>query len=292
MTSRFVIGGMFPEAGFSRPLRVRDGSRHKNAGHRIDINLAFIKLGGIFMIADSNCLFGFWPQRRLRSDITSVKKNAVSHGIDKLLVCSFRGIFDDFVMGNDETIAVCASNNDLEPVVTLNPHRWFGLEAEVDKRLAQGVRVFRFFPEYQHWPYRFAPFYRILSMLRGSDVLVMCPSRVGGHQDYGIMTELAELSTRYDLSLLITGVFYGNLAEAIAVSQDCEKIMLETHLLNSPDGFEVLVDEVGSERLVYGSKSPLHAISSSLLPLRYSFINEADKQRILYQNISRKLGWN
>jgi predicted TIM-barrel fold metal-dependent hydrolase len=244
------------------------------------------------MIVDCNTLFGFWPRRRLKSDMESVRAEAASHGITKLLVCSFRGIFDDHTDGNDETIEVCQSYPDLEPVATLNPHRWLGLEKEIDRLLAQDVKVFRFFPEYQHWPYRFMPFYRTLEMLEGSGAMVICPARVGGHQNNGVMTDIAELAGEYDLSFLITGVYYGNLAEAIAVAQSQENIFLETHLLNSPDGFEVLVEEVGAERLMYGSQSPLHHINSSLLPLMNASIKDDDRERILHGNISRQLRWN
>ena len=243
------------------------------------------------MIVDCNTLFGFWPRRKLKSDLDSVKAEAASHGITKSCICSIRGIFADHTDGNDETLKVCKSDPSLEPVATLNPHRWLDLNSEIDMRLAQGVRMFRFFPEYQHWPYRFMPFYRILSMLEGSGVMVVCPARVGGHQNNGVMTQIAALAGENDLKFLITGVYYGNLAEAIAVAQSEERIFLETHLVNSPDGFEVLVKEVGAERLIYGSQSPLHHVNTSLFPLLHAAINDEDKEKILHANISRELGW-
>ena len=245
------------------------------------------------MIVDCNTFFGFWPRRQLMSDLESVRAEASTHGIGKLLVCSFRGILDDHTEGNDETLKACQLYPELEPVATLNPHRWLGVEEEIDRLLAQGVKVFRLFPEIQHWPYRFMPFYRILEMLEDkSDVIVICPARVGGHQNNGVMTDIAELANEYDLTFVISGVFYGNLAEAIAVTQSEENILLETHLLNSPDGFEVLVEEVGADRIVYGSKSPLHHVNSSLLPLINASISDDDREKILSGNISRELGWS
>ncbi len=237
------------------------------------------------MIIDCNALYGFWPRGRVAADIDTVRELARAHGIDKSLICSLRGVFDDFVRGNAETLAVCQKHSDLIPVATINPHRWLGVEDEIDNLLSDGVKVFRFFPEYQHWPYRFMPFYRILERLEGTGSLVMVPARVGGHQNNGVMTDIADLASNYDLTFVITGVFYGNLAEAIAVAQSKPNIMLETHLLNSPDGFEVLVEEVGPERLIYGSKTPLHPINASLLPLVYGQIEDSDKEKILSRNI-------
>jgi predicted TIM-barrel fold metal-dependent hydrolase len=243
------------------------------------------------VIVDSNTLFGFWPRRKLKADLESVKAEAASHGIAKSCVCSIRGIFTDHTEGNEETLQACAADPSLVPVVTLNPHRWLDLEKEIEIRLTQGVQMFRFFPEYQHWPYAFMPFYRVLSLLEGSGSIVVCPARVGGHQTNGVMTQLATLAGKYDLKFLITGIYYGNMAEAIAVAQSEERIFLETHLLNSPDGFEILVEEVGAERLMYGSLSPLHNINTSLFPLLQANIGAEDRDKILYGNIARELGW-
>lgn len=244
------------------------------------------------MIVDCNVLFGFWPLRRLESDLASVKSETSSHGIAKSLVCSMRGIFTDFTEGNQETLRVCASDPSLEPVATLNPRRWIGLKEEIERCLDQGVKVFRFFPEYQNWPYRFLPFDRTLELLAGSGALVICPIRVGGHQNSGVLTEFAERIRGLDLRFLITGVHYWTLAEAIAVTQANENIFLETHLLNSPDAYEILVEEVGAKRLMYGSASPFHHINSSLLPLRQSTIKVHDQDLILQGNIARELGWD
>ena len=149
-----------------------------------------------------------------------------------------------------------------------------------------------FFPEYQHWPYRFEPFYRILERLDGSGAMIICPARVGGHQNSGVITDIAWLASQYNVRFLITGIYYGNLAEAIAAAQRRENIFFETHLLNSPDGFEVMVEQVGSKRLLYGSSSPLHSVNSSLLPLINASIQQDERDDILYGNIQRELGWN
>lgn len=242
------------------------------------------------MIIDCNAFYGFWPRGSVAADIDTVRAMAAAHGIDKSLICSFRGVFADFVQGNAETLEICQKDSNLVPVATINPHRWIGVEDEIDRLLREGVKVFRFFPEYQHWPYKFMPFYRILERLEGTGSLIMLPARVGGHQNNGVMTEIGELASNYDLTFAITGVFYGNLAEAIAVAQSEPNILLETHLLNSPDGFEVLVEEVGAKRLIYGSKAPLHPINASLLPLMHGAIEVSDREKILSGNIQRMLG--
>ena len=112
--------------------------------------------------------------------------------------------------------------------------------------------------------------------------MIICPARVGGHQNSGVITDIAWLASQYNVRFLITGIYYGNLAEAIAAAQRRENIFFETHLLNSPDGFEVMVEQVGSKRLLYGS----------LLPLINASIQQDERDDILYGNIQRELGWN
>ena len=242
-------------------------------------------------IFDANVFFGFWSQRRLQADLSSIKDVTAKHGVTRMLLCSLRGIFADFSSGNKETIEVCRKEANMIPVATLNPHRYLGASAEIDAMLASGVRAFRFFPEYQHWPYNFAPFHRILQQLNGTGSLVIIPARVGGHHNNGVITEIADLAGRYNrINFLITGIYYGNLAEAIVVGQDSANIYFETHLVNSPDGIEVCTAEIGAERLVYGSQTPFNYITSSLSMVTGATISEADQEQILSKNIMRILG--
>jgi len=242
-------------------------------------------------IIDANVCFGFWPQRRLQSDLEQVKKLAAEHRISRMLVCSIRGIFADFTEGNRETLSACWQDPNLIPVATVNPLRYFGVADEIETMFASGVKAFRFFPQEQHWPYEFAPFHRVLQQLDAHGALVILPARVGGHQNYGVLTALARLAERYDkLKFLITGIFYGNLAEVLVVGEDYPNLYFETHLLNSPDGIEVCTAELGADRLVYGSQTPFHYIASSLPLVLAAQISDEAKAQILSKNILRLLG--
>lgn len=242
-------------------------------------------------IIDANVLFGFWPQRRLQSDLERIKTLTAQHRITQMLICSMGGIFGDFAEGNRETLFACQQGSNLFPVATVNPHRYFGVSVEIEMMLASGVQAFRFFPEEQHWPYEFAPFHRILRQLNDFGALVILPARVGGHQNNGVLTAIAELAKRYSkLKILITGIFYGNLAEAIVVGQDYPHLYYETHLLNSPDGIEVCTAELGAERLIYGSQTPFNYISSSLPLVLAARISDEAKEKILCKNVMRLLG--
>ena len=219
-------------------------------------------------ILDSNVLFGFWPKRKIFSDLNFVKELANKHGISKMMITSMRGIFYDYELGNNETYEVCNIDKEMIPVMTINPCRFLGIVNEITKWQKLGINIFRFFPEYQNWPYSFAPFHKILKLLEPSHPVIILPARVGGHGKNGVISEIGTLAERYSSTVfLITGTYYGNLAEAITVTQENSNVMLETHLVNSPDGIRILAENVGEDRLVFGLEMPINYASSALLPI-------------------------
>jgi hypothetical protein len=239
-------------------------------------------------IFDSNVLFGFWPKRRVLGDLNSVRALAEKHGITKLMVTSMKGIFYNHSLGNQETYEACVADNSLVPVMTINPCCFLGADDEVGKWQGVTNNIFRFFPEYQNWSYSYAPFLRILTRLEAKRSVIILPARIGGHGNNGIISEIGNLAARFPAAIfLITGVYYGNLAEAIVVAQDHPNIMLETHLVNSPDGIRILVDNVGENRLIFGSGLPLKYVSPALLTVINGAIPDQSKEMILYQNALR-----
>jgi predicted TIM-barrel fold metal-dependent hydrolase len=77
------------------------------------------------------------------------------------------------------------------------------------------------------------------------------------------------------------------LGEVLSVMKSDAKIYLETHMLNSPDVIELAVNEVGVERLVFGSSAPLKYFSSALMPILGSGLSDEQKGAILGGNIRR-----
>jgi predicted TIM-barrel fold metal-dependent hydrolase len=239
-------------------------------------------------ILDSNVLFGFWPKRRVRADLNSVKNLAIKHGITKMMITSMKGIFYNYSLGNQETVVACNADDSLIPVMTLNPCQYLGIDDEIGKCQSNRKKLFRFFPEYQNWSYSYAPFQRILTQLEPNHPVIILPARVGGHENNGIISEIGNLATKFPkVIFMITGVYYGNLAEAIVVAQEHPNVILETHLMNSPEGIQILVEHVGDDRLVFGSGMPLNYVSSAMLSVVNGAISDQSKAMILYQNALR-----
>ena len=90
-------------------------------------------------------------------------------------------------------------------------------------------------------------------------------------------------------SIIMTDVYYGNLAEALTVAAEHPGIMVESHLLNSPGAVELLVNNLGFERLIFGSRSPLAYVGAALKPILEASVDDSVKQAILGTNIQRML---
>jgi predicted TIM-barrel fold metal-dependent hydrolase len=240
-------------------------------------------------IVDGNALFGFWPRRRLEASLAAVVQTAAAWGVSSLAVCSIRGIFHDVARGNDETLAACRSDARLIPVATVNPLRLFGGEAEVVRTAAAGAHLFRFFPEYQGWDYRFRPFRVLLRAVRAAGGVAMVSARLGGHLEAGAVSQLLTALEETRARCILTGIYYGNLAESIDAARGYDGLFLETHLLNGPDSLEVAADEIGPDRLIYGSGAPLHYVAASMLPLRHCRLGDEAKVAVAGGNLTRLL---
>jgi predicted TIM-barrel fold metal-dependent hydrolase len=234
-------------------------------------------------ILDVNTLFGFWPKRKADIALDTLLRLMEEKGTGQAFTLSARGIFYDFVQGNRETLAACQAHPQLIPVGTVNPCRWLNCLDEARRLVDQGVRLFRFFPQYQEWNIGQAPFRKLLDeALAPAPVGLMLPAVLG-------ITAIGELARKMDNPIIVEAFRYDKLAEAIVVMGKVHNIYVETHLINSPNFVELLSSEVGVERLVYGSYAPLAYIRAATAPIEYARASDADKALILGGNIRRIL---
>jgi hypothetical protein len=232
---------------------------------------------------DVNTLFGFWPKRKADISLDTLLRLLEKKGISKAFTLSSRGIFYDFIKGNQETLTACEEHSQLIPVGTVNPNRWIGCLDEAQQLIDQGIKLFRFFPQFQEWNIGQAPFRKLLDdVLAPAGVGLMMPAEMG-------ITAIGDLARKVDNPIVIEAFRYDKLAEAIVVMGEVPNIYVETHLINSPNFVELLKSEVGAERMVYGSYAPLAYISAATAPIEHARISEKEKALILGGNIRRIL---
>lgn len=238
-------------------------------------------------ILDGCTLFGPWPQHSADLAVETLIAGMAKNGVARSLVASTTGIFHDYRQGNEETVAAYRAHpQQLIPVITLDPRAYPECLEEAHNRAREGFRLFRFFPERQGWPLRFAPFRELLQVCDTLKVLVaVTTSRAGD------VTELAEAVAFTQSPLILAGVNAGNLGEALAVMKNDPKFHLETTALLQPGVLEQVRNVVpnGIDRLVFSSHAPLRYLSTALNPIIYSSLSEAEKTSVLSGNLKRLL---
>lgn len=240
-----------------------------------------------FSTFDACTLFGPWPQHAAELSVEAILQVMGQLGIARSFVTATPGIFHDYRAGNEQTLNAAQANpRQLFPVATLDPRAYPECLDEARQRAGQGFPMFRFFPDRQGWPLRFAPFRELLQVCDELGVLVAISVARSGD-----LTELADIVAFMQTPILLSNVSPDMLGEAIAVLRSNPKFHLETARLLSPGALEAVRDQVpeGIQRLVFASYSPLRYGSASLNPVLSSGLSDEDKALVLGGNLRRLL---
>ncbi len=233
---------------------------------------------------DVSTVFGVWPKRKADIALPTLLALMHEHHIARACALSAAGIFYDFGEGNAETLAAAAEHPELIPTGTVNLCRWLGCLDEARRLIDQGVRAFRFFPQYQEWHIGQAPFRKLLrEVLAPAGVALMLPADMG-------ITAIGDMAADIPNTVIIESFKYAFLSEAIVVMQERPNVFVETHMINSPNWVELLKAEVGVERLLFGTNAPLAYPSAAIAQIENARVSDADKALIFGGNLRRLLG--
>ena len=231
-------------------------------------------------IIDANTFFGFWPKRNLDASINALIERMDESSIGSAFTTSIRGFLYDFSEGNNETWETCRSSNKrLIPVATINPSTYFGVTEEVDRITEMGFKVVRFFPDQQEWTISQRHFTKLLEKLSETNLIIMLPSTAG----FTVIADTFEGIKNFVVIETIRA--YPNLAELIVILQENPNLYVETHSIGSTDCIEILINEVGENRILFGSGAPIHCMSSAILPIINAEASGEVKRKILSENI-------
>jgi len=233
------------------------------------------------VIIDADTLFGFWPSRHVDVSLDKLQRLMERHNVELACACSARGICYDFQEGNQETIDVARSNSCLVPVLTVDPRRYLGVAEEVRRRVAEGHKVFRLYPEYQNWTVNTPSARKVLSILEDAGATIM----LGGTAAQAI-PEIRSLQ----VPVILTWVHYYYLSDVLAYADEMPHLYLSTRFLIGPRSLEIAVSALGAERLIYGSQAPLVSMASALKLVLTADLTPDQRGAILSGNMQRLLG--
>lgn len=238
-----------------------------------------------FEIIDANTVFGPWPQVRADMSVERLVAALSHHDVSRALAISTVGALHNHGDGNAETLKFCSDQQMLLPVATIDPRGYFGPAGTLGRIAQQGFRMFRFFPLLQDWCLDHAAFVDVLDEIDPLGLPVMMQARETGYP-----SALARSLSGRKSVFILEGVSFENMAEAVSVMRKHPNVMVDTRELRVPGALRFLVDQVGTERVVFGSGCLRSSLAASLGYVMEAEIDDASKAAILGGNIKRVLG--
>jgi hypothetical protein len=236
-------------------------------------------------IIDINTLFG--PHPAAASDLSVDDLGALmkEHSVSLCCTLSTIGVLLDHNAGNSTTKAACSENANLAPVATINPLSFFGGDDAHKKLKSEGFKMVRFFPRTQGWEVDFAPF-ALAAGAMGADALPLMLDVVR----LGMATRAIDRLGEYPAPIIFAGFSDQTVSEAIVLMQSHSNVHVDTSGLLATGAMKLVADSVGAERILFGSGAPAKPMASGLAVLRYSGLNEEQKNLVLGANAKRVLG--
>ena len=233
-------------------------------------------------IVDSATCIGVRPEDDRALDAATLVSEMDRAGVAEALTTHFGAVRYDASTGNSAVMEICRTQPRLHPVAVVNPTPYIGVAEEVARCVREGCVGFRFLPISQGWSLESETFRLVLEAVSGAGLPLTV--ELGSSSD---ATRMARLARGLSVPVILAGVTYGTMGEAVAVLRRQDNLHLEACRLVTPGIVELLASEVGAERLLFGSGAPYWEVTPTLDMIRHADISEESREAILGGNARR-----
>ena len=246
------------------------------------------------MKLDVNACFGHWPYWDLHHKSPEDLVGSMDrHGIGRAVVMSLRGLFIDWRAGNDESLAVTRQYpHRLIPAATISPF----LDGSADdlRRLAEtGFRIVRLYPTFHNYPLDSAFTDTICRTAAEHNLPVSIPTRPMMNWRFKAIAleAFAPLIERHPrTTFLMSGPNYLVEFQALTLlMQHYSNVVYEISCVQGYDAVRLLVERVGSDRLLFGTGAVLQYPACNVAKLDNANITDQQRQAIAGDNAMRLL---
>jgi predicted TIM-barrel fold metal-dependent hydrolase len=240
------------------------------------------------LIVDGHCHLGSGHEyQQTESDLL---REMDLYKVDRAVICPVdRCIAVDNRAGNDEVLRAARSHPDrFYAFATANP--WYGERAvsELRRALDEGARGIKLHPALQGFLLCDDLAYPIVELAAVRHIPVFFHT---GTPAFAQPMQLAELALRYPQVTFIMGHMGSTdfKMEAIAAAQLSPNILLDTSWI-LPDLVARAVIEVGADRVVFGSDSPLSTLAIEIGARQATRMDAEARTKVMGGNMLRLIG--
>ena len=212
-------------------------------------------------------------------------------GIDRLAISSLDACYSGQTRGNQETYAVAAAHPDrFVAYCVINPNFPELIEEELEQWPQQGPRpLIKLHPFLHRYPVT-GPNYRAMWEYADRTSAVVLTHTWESDPTCGplLLEPIARQYPRARILLGHSGVTRKGIAEAIQAARSCENLYLDTTSSQNHEGIiEHCVEQVGVERVLYGSDLPFLEAAGGIGQVAYADLPDSQKEAILGLNFKR-----
>jgi predicted TIM-barrel fold metal-dependent hydrolase len=246
---------------------------------------------------DLNGYYGRWPYWRLRhGSVEEILRLMDCYSIDRTALASTRAIFSDWEEGNEEVRQLARQNPDrFLSLVTINPilgkNHSDKLEEYISDNNVIGLRLYPIYHGYELSDQN-SVLESILQRAASVNLPVFIPIRLMMNWVMPVLPirSVENLIARFPkLKIVLGGINYEELKQALAILLCHHTIYIETSCLQLRGAIEQLVSLIGVERLLFGTGMPLQNPACEIAKINYLKLQREEKESIFADNAERFL---
>ncbi|RJS85998.1 hypothetical protein CW702_00200 [Candidatus Bathyarchaeota archaeon] len=237
-------------------------------------------------IVDAFCIVGFWPRRKVDISVNKLVEWMNKYSISKACINHTRGILYEHDEGNKITAEIVNREKRFIGCMTINPLKTFNPKPSLELGKELGLKILSLFPDLTYVP--FSPLQNHVKQIIDGASELKIPVIIPCEGKLYTITDMGDIASRYpETTFMLRDVGYIQISEFIATAKKVENLYVIVNKLNTPDCIELMVREIGVERVLYGSGAPLEYPAPVLEMIEKADISKRDKALIKGGNILR-----
>ena len=237
-------------------------------------------------IIDINTIYGPYTSAKSEVDVATLEDRLLKSNVYRAVTLSSYGVYHSFRDGNIRTIKQCSDVDILIPAATIDPRGYFEHDNVLEKIKENGFKMIRFFPGLQNWTLDHIVLEEILDCNKSAELPIMV--NISNSGDITKLYRMAKDIVKYPV--ILQGVGFDNLIEAIYVMKNSTNFMIETSSIRLPSSLEYLFNEIGSDRIFFGSDACEKSIRVAIDFVISASLSDDVKEKIFFGNAKRILG--